>query len=224
MKPHVVIYNAVSLDSRFDWFTPDIGLFYEQVPRWNEDATLVGSETLLNPPEPMPDDTEEDIIIPDIDPNDKRAVLVAADSRGRFKKWNFLRKMPYWKDFYCLCSQKTPKDHIAYLERRKIKYLVAGNDHVDYTKALELLNKKFGIKVIRIDSGGTLCGILLRLGLVDEVNLLVHPVLVGGISPKTFFKADDLKTAEDLIDLKLKDIQKLKNDIILLSYDIIRKK
>ena len=87
-----------------------------------------------------------------------------------------------------------------------------------------MLNKKFGIKVIRVDSGGTLCGILLRLGLVDEVNLLVHPVLVGGTSPKTFFKADDLKTAEDLIDLKLKDIQKLKNDIILLSYDIIHKK
>ena len=82
MKPHVVMYNAVSLDSRFDWFSPDIGLFYEQVHRWNEDATLVGSETLLNPPEPMPEDIEEDIPIPDIDSNDKRAVLIAADSRG----------------------------------------------------------------------------------------------------------------------------------------------
>jgi 2,5-diamino-6-(ribosylamino)-4(3H)-pyrimidinone 5'-phosphate reductase len=223
MKPYVVMYNAVSLDSRFDWFSPDIGLFYEQVPRWNEDATLVGSETLLNPPEPMPDDIEEDIPIPDIEASDKRAVLVAADSRGRFKKWNFLRQQPYWKDFISLCSKNTPKDHIEYLERRKIKYLIAGNDHVDYTEALELLNKKFGIKVIRIDSGGTLCGILLRLGLVDEVNLLVHPVLVGGTSPKTFFKADDLKTAEDLINLKLKDIKKLKDDIILLSYDIIHK-
>lgn len=38
---------------------------------------------------------------------------------------------------------------------------------------------------------------------------------------QTFFKADDLETAEGVIDLKLKDIKKLKDDIILLSYEII---
>lgn len=221
MKPYVIMYNAVSLDSRFDWFSPDIGLFYEQVYKWNEDATLVGCDTLLNPPEPMPEDTEEDISLPDIEPHDSRAILVVPDSRGRFRKWNYLRKQQYWKDFISLCSKKTPADHIEYLKQRKIKYLTVGDDYVDYKKALEKLNKEFGIKAMRIDSGGTLCGILLRLGLVDEVNLLVHPVLVGGTSPKTFFKADDLETAEGVIDLKLKDIKKLKDDIILLSYEII---
>ncbi len=33
--------------------------------------------------------------------------------------------------------------------------------------------------VVRVDSGGALNGALLRAGLVDELSLLVHPVLVG---------------------------------------------
>jgi riboflavin biosynthesis pyrimidine reductase len=127
----------------------------------------------------MPEDTEEETIIPEIDPNDKRAVLVAADSRGRFKKWNYLRKQPYWKDFISLCSKNTPKDHIEYLERRKIKYLVAGNDHVDYTKALELLNK---VQSKQFESiAAEHCGIL-RVGLIDEVTSLPGR---DGTSPKT---------------------------------------
>jgi 2,5-diamino-6-(ribosylamino)-4(3H)-pyrimidinone 5'-phosphate reductase len=32
---------------------------------------------------------------------------------------------------------------------------------------------------VRVDSGGALNGALLRAGLVDEVSLLVHPVLAG---------------------------------------------
>ncbi|MEO0433105.1 MAG: dihydrofolate reductase family protein, partial [Cyanobacteria bacterium J06656_5] len=45
----------------------------------------------------------------------------------------------------------------------------------------------FGVTVVRVDSGGTLNGVLLRAGLVDELHLLVHPTLVGGTSQKTFF-------------------------------------
>ena len=33
--------------------------------------------------------------------------------------------------------------------------------------------------VVRVDSGGALNGALLRAGLVDEISLLVHPVVVG---------------------------------------------
>jgi hypothetical protein len=39
MLPRVVLHNAASVDGRFDWFTPDIGRFYELASRWREDAT-----------------------------------------------------------------------------------------------------------------------------------------------------------------------------------------
>ena len=36
-----------------------------------------------------------------------------------------------------------------------------------------------GLGVVRVDSGGVLNGALLQAGLVDEISLLVHPLLVG---------------------------------------------
>jgi 2,5-diamino-6-(ribosylamino)-4(3H)-pyrimidinone 5'-phosphate reductase len=36
-----------------------------------------------------------------------------------------------------------------------------------------------GVGVVRVDSGGALNGALLQAGLVDEISLLVHPLLVG---------------------------------------------
>ena len=47
MLPRIIIHNAISLDGRIDWLTFDLGLFYGLISRWNEDATMVGSNTLL---------------------------------------------------------------------------------------------------------------------------------------------------------------------------------
>jgi 2,5-diamino-6-(ribosylamino)-4(3H)-pyrimidinone 5'-phosphate reductase len=44
---------------------------------------------------------------------------------------------------------------------------------------LQELRKRFGARVVRVDSGGALNGALLEDGLVDEVSLLVHPALAA---------------------------------------------
>ena len=46
--PRVVLHLAVSLDGRHDWFTPDVGLYYELVGRWHEDVTLAGADTIID--------------------------------------------------------------------------------------------------------------------------------------------------------------------------------
>jgi 2,5-diamino-6-(ribosylamino)-4(3H)-pyrimidinone 5'-phosphate reductase len=60
-----------------------------------------------------------------------------------------------------------------------IPELVAGYDRVDLVEALELLGSKYGAKVVRADSSGRLLAALLELGLVNELALLIHPVVVG---------------------------------------------
>ena len=47
MIPRVIIHNAVSVDGRIDNFDVDMGLYYELAKTWKEDATLVGSITIL---------------------------------------------------------------------------------------------------------------------------------------------------------------------------------
>jgi 2,5-diamino-6-(ribosylamino)-4(3H)-pyrimidinone 5'-phosphate reductase len=222
MKPRVIIYNAVSLDGRIDWFTPDIGLFYGLTAKWKEDATLAGCDTLLNPHEEIPAETDADFVpLPPI-PGDDRPVLVVPDSRGRLRSWHYWRKQPYWRDFVVLGIDATPPEHLTYLRQRGIKYIASGREQVDFSYALEQLNVRFGVKVVRVDSGGTLNGVLLRSGLVDEVNLLVHPALVGGSTPKSFFRAGDLASADQVISLRLKAVEKQPDDILLLSYEVVK--
>ena len=47
MLPKVILYNAVSLDGRINGFDADIELYYEVASKWDLDAVLMGSTTLL---------------------------------------------------------------------------------------------------------------------------------------------------------------------------------
>ena len=73
-----------------------------------------------------------------------------------------------------------------------------------------------------MDSGGTLNGVMLRAGLVDEVNLLVYPYLVGGVTPKSFFRAPDLLAADGVIKLRMLHLEQMRDEIVWLQYQIVR--
>ena len=94
MLPVVVIHNAVSVDGRTDWFTPDIEKFYELTNAWNEDATLAGSDTLLAAyGEAAEENSGDDPVAEEPrDPDDSRPLLVVPDSRGRLRIWQMLKK------------------------------------------------------------------------------------------------------------------------------------
>ena len=221
MLPRVILHNAVSADSRIDWIKPDPGLFYKLVSRWNEDTTLVGSDTILNPAGNIPPE-DESVFEPSAElPDDKRPVLVVPDSGGRIRTWHYLKKQPYWKKCVVLCTESTPQNYFEYLKERYIDWIIAGTENVDFAEAFEELNARYGTETIRVDSGGTLNGILLRASLVNEVSLLVHPLLVGGTSQQSFFRAKDLTSAGGVIGLKLIHFEKLQNDIIWLIYEIL---
>jgi len=103
--------------------------------------------------------------------------------------------LPYWHGFVALCSLSTPAEYRQYLEERHIDCIIAGSEHVDLLAALEALSSRYGIKMVRVDAGGTLNGQPLRQGLVDEVSLLICPRPVGGEWQISIFRASDLPAA-----------------------------
>jgi hypothetical protein len=129
---------------------------------------------------------------------------------------------PYWKKIVVLCSTTTPREYLNYLERCGIERIVAGEDHVDLGSALEELHVRYGVKTVRIDSGGTLNGVMLRAGLVDEVSVLVHPALVGGPIPRTIFRLPEGLPNEDPIALTLMRAETLRDGIVWLRYQVAR--
>jgi 2,5-diamino-6-(ribosylamino)-4(3H)-pyrimidinone 5'-phosphate reductase len=222
MRPHVILHNEVSLDGRLDGLPPDLGRFYAFAARLREGATLAGCDTLLAAVAASPPDSEESPPPAAPDPGDARPLLVVPDSRGRLRHWNHLRAAGPWRDGVALCSRRTPAEHLARLARQRVAVIVAGEDHVDLEAALAELAGRHGVKRVRVDAGGTLNGVLLRADLVDEVSLLVDATLVGGLSPRSFFRAEDLASKAGVKRLELLHVEQLEDHTLWLRYAVVR--
>jgi 2,5-diamino-6-(ribosylamino)-4(3H)-pyrimidinone 5'-phosphate reductase len=222
MLPRVIQFNETSLDGRMDWFTSDMGLYYGLAARWQPDAMLSGSSTMLPAfasVEELPENEAAEP--PELHPNHV-PFLVIVDSRGQIRKWRRIKREPYWRNVVALCSRATPPDYLDYLQQCHVDWIVAGDDHVDLGAALEELNARYGIKVVRVDSGGQLNGVLFRAGLVDEVSVLINPCLVGGTSPRSIFVAPDLTSPEGVIPLKLLHVETLQDNAVWLRYEVVK--
>jgi 2,5-diamino-6-(ribosylamino)-4(3H)-pyrimidinone 5'-phosphate reductase len=231
MLPKVILHNAVSLDGKIDGFPIDLQQYYELVSTWKEDATLAGSDTFLKAASEAPPEDDRALLPPKVDPHDTRPILAVPDSRGRIRTWHYLRSLPYWRGFVALCSRSTPQEYLHYLKERHIDIIIAGEDHVDLRAALLELYSRYGVKVVRVDAGGTLNGLLLSQGLVNELSVLIYPCLAGG-SPASgkggsgIFVAPGQPAAPspegsiEAIPLKLMAAEKLKGDVMWLRYEV----
>ncbi|MFG1626697.1 RibD family protein [Kribbella sp. NPDC049227] len=167
MRPQVVAQVAVSLDGRTSGFDADLARFYALATLWQEDVTLVGADTIL---------AQEAAVraAPHPGPRPAAPLLAVVDSRARVREWEGLRRLGHWSDVLALYADQTP----ARPPDATTRELVTGYDRVDLAEVLDVLGDR-GARTVRVDSGGTLIAVLLELGLVDEIALLVHPVVVG---------------------------------------------
>jgi 2,5-diamino-6-(ribosylamino)-4(3H)-pyrimidinone 5'-phosphate reductase len=168
-RPRVVAHVAVSVDGCTVGFEPDQGRFYELARRWDEDVTLVGADTIL---------AQEPALAaaPRPGPAAHGPLLAVVDGRGRVREWAALREVGHWSDVLALHAAQTPPRPPG----RGVPELVTGTDRVDLGAVLDALAGSHGAGVVRVDSGGALLGALLAADLLDELSLLVHPLVVGG--------------------------------------------
>lgn len=225
MFPRIILHNAISLDGRIDGFQVDIGLFYGLAKSWNEDATLAGCDTLLaafeNEKQPDSDsdpESNDDVATG----HETRPLLVVPDSRGRLRHWRALLGAPYWRGGIALCSHATPVEYVEFLYANDIDCIVWGKDKVNLRKCLAELAERHEVRTIRVDSGGALAGALLREGLVDEISLLVHPVVVSSASARFLFRIPDPSAPDESPPLRLMHLERLEGDLVWMRYETIR--
>jgi 2,5-diamino-6-(ribosylamino)-4(3H)-pyrimidinone 5'-phosphate reductase len=187
----VIIHNAVSIDGRLTGFEADLATYYRLAGTWHEDATLCGSGTILASPEGSRRERAGSSWTPTT--GDTRPLLAVADSRGRVRCWQMLRRAGLWRDVVALCSKKTPRSARDYLCAGRVDCIVAGSGRVDLRRALAALEAEYGVRTVRSDSGGTLNAALLDAGVVNEVSLLVHPVIVGSGKVDLFARVQKAK-------------------------------
>lgn len=220
MIPKIIIHNAISLDGSVTGFEPDIGTYYQLALSYKPDILLVGSDTITSAPDKIPPEKETDFKKPEIAADDKRPLWVIPDSRGKLKNiLHFYRSMEYIKDIVILISKKTPQSYINYLNERQYDLVSAGNDHVDYKKAFEILYDMYHSRTIVTDSGGTLNNILIENGLASEISLLISPVLTGAKYPALFRSLQVHKTG---LKLSLLKSETLENDQLWIQYKLLK--
>lgn len=91
--------------------------------------------------------------------------------------------------------------------------------------ALERLKKECGCERLTVQSGGTVNGLFLREKLLDYVDLVVAPVLIGGKDTPTLIDGRSLTARQELSALgvlKLTDCTVLRDSWLRLRYEVVR--
>jgi riboflavin biosynthesis pyrimidine reductase len=119
-----------------------------------------------------------------------------------------------------ILSELVPDDYLQYLQSKKVSYIFAGKDHLDFATALTQLHDLFNIKTLMLEGGGNINGSLLNAGLIDEVSLLVLPLADGTANTPTTFEVAGYLPKKTAKQLKLLDIKRLDHDVIWLRYKV----
>ncbi len=82
--------------------------------------------------------------------------------------------------------------HLAGLRADGVSYIFAGAREIDLAAALETLNRELGIEHLLLEGGGGANGALLRAGLVDEISLVISPVVDGSTGAPNVFNSGDV--------------------------------
>ena len=215
----LIIHSSVSLDGSLLGFEVDMANHYKIIGNYKAGIHLVGSNTAVAGLKmfykKLPKEQEKDFIKPK--GRGKLPLWVIADATGKLQgKLHVLRQSGYCRDIVILTVNTTPKKYLHYLTERNYDWHYMGKRPFAYSHVLELLAKEYGAKTVLTDTGKTLNGILLNSGLVDEISLLVHPLIVG---KKPFPLFDDVRAD---VELSLKKSKSLGKGRLWLVYKVSR--
>ena len=130
--------------------------------------------------------------------------------------------------YFCALSREfvlitSNPDHPAFGVKEENLHILY-QEKTDLRKALEILKSEFGCERLTIQSGGTVNSLFLREKLIDFVDIVVAPVLIGGKNTSTLVDGESLRTREDLKSLRvmrLESSEVLEDSYLRLRYKVI---
>ena len=108
-------------------------------------------------------------------------------------------------------TEQADKRYLAYLEEMEIPYLIAGKDEIDVELALRILHDSIGVDCLLLEGGSVVNGYFQRAGVVDELSLVVAPV-VGGKEDKPLFMHGKMEG------YRLMECTSCDSGVVLLNY------
>jgi 2,5-diamino-6-(ribosylamino)-4(3H)-pyrimidinone 5'-phosphate reductase len=150
-----------------------------------------------------------------------RGWFAVVDGRGRLRSG--MKEFPGWEGWHTLhlvCAA-SPPEYLAFLRRREIPYLTAGDLQVDLVEVMGKLTTLLGVERVVCTAGSRLNGALLRAGLVDEISLVLLPALIGGSDTPVLFRSPDLGPEEWPARLRLLSVDAEPTGRVKLHYQVL---
>ena len=119
-----------------------------------------------------------------------------------------------------ILSESVPDDYLFYLQNKKVSYIFAGKNDLDFSLALTQLHDLFKIQTLMLEGGGHINGSLLHAGLIDELSLLILPLADGSAGAPTTFEVGGFLPKREAQQLQLLEIKKLEHEVVWLQYKI----
>ncbi len=132
-------------------------------------------------------------------------------------------------DYICHWVEKlilvtTNKNHIAYSLKDKYDNLdILFYKELDLKKLLEDLYSEYNVDKLTLQSGGNLNGLFVRENLIDYVNIVIAPLLVGGKDVSTLIDGKAIESNRELDKLRaleLIECNKLEDSYVQLKYKV----
>ncbi len=96
-------------------------------------------------------------------------------------------------------------------------------DKIDFVELFNQLDSR-GIECMTIQSGGDLNATLLQTGLINEISIVIAPVLIGGKDTPSLIGGQSILELENLKNIKtleLLDVVELDNNYLQLRYKVL---
>jgi riboflavin biosynthesis pyrimidine reductase len=147
-------------------------------------------------------------------PGDHDSFAFAVDSSGRLA-WNATDIDG--DHVVAILSERVSDEYLAFLRDRGVSYLLAGSREVDLPLALRKIADGYGVRTLMLEGGGRLNGGMLRAGLIDEVSVLVAPVVDGRMGTPAVF---DFDGDAPRYRLSLQAVEQRADDVLWLRYRV----
>ena len=131
--------------------------------------------------------------------------------------------------YFCALSKQfvlvTSNEKHPAFEMEEDNLHIIYQDELSLKEVLTKLKAEYGCERMTIQTGGTLNGLFLREKLIDYIDIVVAPVLIGGKDTATLIDGQSLLSESELSKLgvlKLQECVVLENSYLRLRYEVIR--